>query len=79
MGWLELGLVPSPAVPSPLLIPSIPLLTHTHTLLHLALWVHTGEEDNRQDTALPSPTHKGPSPDIPQPLSSGRDALPIPP
>lgn len=57
------GSCPSPAFPCP----------HTQTLLHLALWVRMGEEHDRQDTALPSATHKGPSPDTPQPLSSGRD------
>lgn len=44
---------------------------HTHTLQHLALLVRMGEENEGRDTALPSPTRKGPSPDIPQPLSSG--------
>ncbi|KAI1233370.1 hypothetical protein IHE44_0004544 [Lamprotornis superbus] len=33
-----------------------------------------GEENDGQDTSLPSLTRKGPSPDIPQPLSSGRHA-----
>ncbi|XP_063258305.1 iroquois-class homeodomain protein irx-2-like [Prinia subflava] len=33
-----------------------------------------GEEREGQNTALPSPLHKGPSPDIPQPFSSGHHA-----
>ncbi|XP_064247814.1 putative iroquois-class homeodomain protein irx-1 [Passer domesticus] len=44
---------------------------HTHTVLHLALGVRMGEGNDGQDSALPSATHKGPSPGIPQPLSSG--------